>query len=586
MLLVDRKGRRGCPQRIDMTRFPISNVKHQRLSIMELCLDLCPPSDLAPEDFDAFAAPLQPARQSELALWVQGAPRKLRALLREFALYTLRSRQQQECSTDFKLVAAVAVACSRFSSSSHPWSCDDSHHAAERFLSQRFARLTESSIRWILSEHIRPLFISVADPGSVDERGRARHQRAHLSETTVGKGHEEGTPLWKGQVGRPLPGREGLYSIGAGVHLTLRLCLDAIEKQSCGSDSRPERGNGSNLWESVWHLILPPVMRIVEDSDPRWRSRGAELLVRGFLTSTKATEMLQRTNLVPHLKSVLFDDLTYLSSSHGVQLLDLALLGLRSLPDLTAEDRMRIVEEGVLRVWTFAPRSLDEPPDVVGPHVKGRRREPDLLTVTFSQLAVLSCELGTLAARYIDVCLEFICAQVGGIYDRVVTLSAPASKDGAAACTRRLGLWMRTRKGVEAMDALVRACLSQSAHKMAALLTLPPNLVSWSGRVLSALVKARLAVSDAISLSGYEEELDLVTATAAASEARERRLLTQSIAKAWMKTWSDDVIGAARKGNDATKAEETIRALEATVQEGLDVRKLADFFGPSNGEGR
>lgn len=502
-------------------------------------------------------------------------------------------------------MAQTLVTASRFLSASVPWSSTRSQHIAERFLQRRHLKLSEIVIRIVLADHIRPLFLTSAlDPGVVDEGGRARHERAHLSKSTVGRGHQENKPAWKGAPSDGSSPESAYQSRGAGVHLTLCVCLSSIEMMF--KEQQAQRGDqktSSDPWEAFWPLLLPPLMHMLEDSDPRWRYRGTQLLLQGLLESSeKAKELLVRANLVPHIEKTLFDGLTYLSSpTYGVPLLDAALRSLRVLASdsmsqmsrssdskskrlLQVEQRMRILQDGVLRVWSLAPRTLLEPPDLikneqnlaeqdqgqVSSHLwRGSEDEDmDLLVVTYEHLARLCRELGILSARYIDVCLEFLCAQAEACYDKIVVQAAnDPSKTPEVAARRRRRNWSQAQRAVEAMTALVGACLAMNPCKT--IPALPPNLLPWSGRVLSALVKTRLAISDAPPASDEHEQ-------------RQRRRLARIVADGWLGLWSSDVVKVAAQGREScegmTGVEETIRLLEGRLCASLRISDVATLF--------
>ncbi|CAO1624741.1 unnamed protein product [Parajaminaea phylloscopi] len=599
------------------------------IAIEKACNDLCPPADLVQEGYDAFATPLEPSRRATLDRWTQSAPSKLKALARERWMYSNRYRRhcqsshadrtatkEERTDTHIRLVASCAVACSRFLSSDLPWSCPASKQLAERILAAASSlTLYDRSIRWILVNHVRPLFTATAaDPGSVNEEGRARHQRAHLSGTTVTRGYQGDAPAWKGHIGQKVSGQNGLFGVGAAIHLTLATCFKAVEdssrarRRSRAQQKQPAVPSDLDPWESLWPLLLPPLMRLLEDTEPRWRFRGAEILSSNLLgPSEKARELLYRANLVPHVETVLFDGLTYLSSPpHGIGLVDVALSSLRILADYApakgasddrqlqpAEKRMRIVQDGILRAWSLAPRSVTEPPDILRESSGTATEEHDLLAITYSHLAVLYTDLGPLAARYIDVTLEFICAQLEALYDHVVEktqgdVRGIATRTAAASRGRRRALWSRARAGVEAVDALVQACLVYSAkhsNRPSAVPLVPPNLVQWSGRVLSALVKTQLALCDAprvgIDVDGGAELL-------------QRRLLARSVRKLWVDTWSRDVVKSATSASSSPSettagegssgpdrpqtAKAIIRSLEGDVSAALGIDTLSVLF--------
>ncbi|PWN17819.1 hypothetical protein BCV69DRAFT_123051 [Microstroma glucosiphilum] len=409
-------------------------------------------------------------------------------------------------------------------------------------------------IRHVLRDHLRSLFAS-SSPGAVNEEGRLRHERAHLSNSAKMSAYLEGEK-WKGKQRTDIPGLDMARSDGAGSHLTLKVCLNMIATLS---SSRKQKRPNEEPWEALWPLIVPPLVTLIEDSDPVWRERGTRLLVEQVLTrrtpgsvghkNLSASELqavpvqlLQRSNLVPLLQTTLFNSLTYLSHPVGASLLHYALSALillaRSLSERSrerAEMLMRILQEGVLRTWTFMPKStmptsLDQDEEEGG-EGEEPATEIDVLTTTFTHLTSLCIELEILSARFLDVALDFLSAQISGLYESLVSSTSTSASVGANAKTfaglvdveqerktTRAKL-LRGREAVRASRVLVeQACteaiveptaVTEEEHKSTPhpdqatskddpfFPTIPPGLAQWTSKCLSAYVKAWLALSDA-----------------------------------------------------------------------------------------
>lgn len=519
-----------------------------------MCRSLTPPLALQ-EGRDAFAAERDDSEERKLRHWrTIDAPSTLRKLAKAMQTYTIRlCRLKMQASDQTTGVqAAMTIAASRFDERS-PWTSRDSQRLARAIL-RSSVRPSLAVIRHVLRDHLRSLFVSPS-LGSVNEEGRLRHERAHLSNSAKTSAYQEGEK-WKGKQRTDIPGLDMARSDGLGSHLTLRVCLDMIATLSSNKRAGPEE----EPWEALWPLIVPPLVTLIEDSDPVWRERGTRLFVEQVLTRRTATgiehrslslaklqavpvQLLQRSNLVPLLQGTLFSSLTYLSHPRGASLLHHALSALvllaRSLPERSrerAEMLMRILQEGVLRTWTFMPKSVGSMPELPEADTDEdedggeRATERDVLTTTFTHLSSLCFELEILSARFVDVALDFLSAQIAGLYESLVSgTSAPAGYSPKAFVglvdveqeTRKTRTKLvRGKEAVRASRVLVeRACagaveISASAsseeqkpkpdgatgEQDSLFPSIPPGLAQWTSKCLSAYVKAWLALSDAPSL--------------------------------------------------------------------------------------
>lgn len=539
--------------------------------IIRCCQALTPPVEFIRETNDAYADVISPERTQALERWRSGeAPALLRSLSRQDALLRLPIRARTLDPDRGKSAAEIQqqtlLAASRFVSRIAGHNCKESRQISRRIVGRKPRPI--EAIESILSSHVRPLFLS-ADPGSVNDQGRARHERANISSSTTTRGYEDERPAWKGGRGSLLllSGEQEERCRSIALPSTLDVCLRAIAEYNDTSQQTKDR---FDAWERLWPLLLPPLMRMIEDSDPKWRLSGTELLQRYLLPSPKATQLLHRANLVPHLETVLFSSLTYLSSSTaGVQLLDVALAALRSLSApaqpgnspveqrASAQKLMRIVQEGILRVWTFAPRSVLEPPqpndedaiseddgcdDEDGAGYDTTSADVDLLTVTFVHLRRLSNDLEMLMARYLDVTLDFLFAQIGGCYEALVEPAqqhkAVGYVDGRSQFRNRMRRLRRVTAAVQAASSIVQAVLSSRAEAPSSnnaattkMTDLPPNLWPWVGRALTCHVQAWLALTDSVV---FEESIGTRTSQGLAREARE------ALRGGWS-LWRDDV---------------------------------------------
>lgn len=444
-------------------------------------MSLEPPRDLAIrlEDSAGLSSGLSsPAQDEKLQQWrTIDAPRLLRDLERQMALLTVRRKTRKRAQVDTEAgttqtSARVFIAASRFIDATIPWSSGISQLIARRILTHLSAPL--ATIESVLSTYIRPLFLSIDGGGSVDEAtGRLRRDRVGMAAAQGRAGDADEVP-WKTKQ--------------AGVHSTLQACLEAVARL------HSEQATPS-LWSHLWPLLLPPLLTLAEDPSPPWRLRGAQLIATHLL-APYPLRLLRAANLVPHLREVLETDLTYLSSSSGVgvKLLDVALDGLRVLAEKDEAQLMRLVQEGVLRVWSMAPASLTALDVDVTPE--------DLLSTTFRHLSLLLKQLGSpYAARYVDVALEVLLASVAAV--EVDEDEAPTVGSRARAQAR---VARRSKGAIEALRA-ERALLEGCCATSSSLSSTPPGLSRWQGRALGAHVRAWLALSDDDDEAELREEL-------------------------------------------------------------------------------
>lgn len=448
------------------------------------------------EGFDAFARPLDDETRMFCERWrSDDATRLLRGMSKEVTAYLLRSRKD-----DTSLLAKILIAVGRFLDSDLPWCTATSKRLAQSLLSRRILRPTLPLLREILATHLRQLFTSPT-LGSVNEAGRLRHETANLVPSAKA-GLIDETQRWKGQGGGvTFANIAGERNVGAGSHVILALALRGIPYVST------RQGEDTTMpLETLWPLILPPLMTLLQDSDPLWRLRGVRVFLRSLLTdpargdhhpwgrsngtavfnqqaNSAALTLLQRSNLIPLIQETLSTDLTYLTHKQGVSLYDISLQTLLFLADHTlekesrtqAEEYMRLVQDGILRTWTFMPRNASS--DEEEEHTTA-----DLLSITFHHLTTLAERLGPLRARYVDVVLEFLVSQVGvGLYE---SLRVRVRLRGRAI--------NRAAMGFRALRSLIETTTPSEEEQQG----VPPNVLKWCTPCLIATCKAWLALVD------------------------------------------------------------------------------------------
>lgn len=439
------------------------------------------------------------------------APRLLQDLSKELTACSLRSRAMSQ--DDTSLYASILIAAGRFLDSGLPWCTVSSRRLAQSLLSRRTLKPTIPLLREILATHLRRLFTSPT-LGSVTEDGRLRHETANLVPSAKA-GLIDEVQQWKGQGGVTFAGALVERNIGAGSHVILSMALCGVE-----SASKAQEDATTPPLESLWPLIVPPLMTLLQDSDPVWRLRGVQVLLNSLLTErergdhhhpwtrssspsvsgittrlrakTSALTQLDRSNLLPLIRETLSTNLTYLTHKRGVSLFAISLETLLFLADYTlegesrtqAEEYMRLVQDGILRTWTFMPSSsatdtndADSDPD------------SDLLSITFIHLTSLAQRLGPLRARYVNVGVEFLVAQVGsGLYESL-RMQVRASKVKRAALALRA---VRSLIQPEDESTLGGDDVDDDDDEG----KVPPNVLPWCTPSLIATCKAWIALLD------------------------------------------------------------------------------------------
>ncbi|KAE8219529.1 hypothetical protein CF319_g6793 [Tilletia indica] len=344
----------------------------------------------------------------------------------------------------------------------------------------------------LLQHYIRPLFSAATTTNShLDpETGRARRQDPLLTSVPATSGVPEAeSARWKGGNGPHDPNFELLgYPLefdedgGDGVALdvlrrrntalgcwnVLGWCLCQLGRQS------PSSSKSTTAWEENWHLVLPPLLTLLEDSDPHFRLLGTRLLLTAVLDPSEGTgvppSLLIRTNVVPLLMDALETSFTFITSGRGHVLLDAALGSARKLVLLTtaplaivdrrsnlsnsgepekkvgdklqswieqdggkmrAEELSALLTEGIFKIWSFPIRSS-------GPTFSGIKpsQRHELIRVTFRWLSLIVLDtnkkkaggetLQFSSARFLGVVCEFVSSWVEREWAGAWALYAPS----------------------------------------------------------------------------------------------------------------------------------------------------------------
>ncbi|KAG6861494.1 hypothetical protein C0995_015921 [Termitomyces sp. Mi166 len=121
-------------------------------------------------------------------------------------------------------------------------------------------------------------------------------------------------------------------------------------------------------YESLWHLIIPPVMALLDDFEACYKLRGVRI-VSEMLREVPG-QLLKRTGVDGLIRSSLNTCLTHLNDTESAQLIEVAVDAYLALTLLTTEkgssgqfDQLcALLGEGVIRgIWLYA----SDKPDVV-----------------------------------------------------------------------------------------------------------------------------------------------------------------------------------------------------------------------------
>lgn len=309
----------------------------------------------------------------------------------------------------------------------------------------------------ILQLYIRPLFSSTPSASINESSGRAR-QKSKLH--TAGSGPREEETIWKGgDIKRSSQmkclGQEMLISedgstslqtrhMGIGAESVLFACCKSIEAASI---------QDADSWDKYWTEILPPVLQLLEDPSPRFRLAGTQILSTTLLAGYKDSKKIQkigslllRTGVAELFRSTLEINFTFISVQISGALLQSTAEAFVRLMRITTEDiivtgddnlqlcvssdggRARfeqfnlLVEDGVLRVWAYAPSTttLFEIGEIEQAQNRVEGDEYEDVDVIDASIAVLKQaaqteNLGAAIVRYLDVTLEFLVQQLCGI---------------------------------------------------------------------------------------------------------------------------------------------------------------------------
>jgi tRNA nucleotidyltransferase (CCA-adding enzyme) len=157
------------------------------------------------------------------------------------------------------------------------------HHLSNDKLEQKQngGELTSSLVKHFLKLTIRPLFVK-AKPDSVTDGGHKNTATVLPKKLTVQSQDDSAMRPWKSE-------REA-YALDL-----LRWCVMSL---------------GDKLVESVWHLLIPPLLTLVDDWEVKYKQLGVELV--GRTLEITPPSLLTKTGLDDVFEGALMPCLTYL----------------------------------------------------------------------------------------------------------------------------------------------------------------------------------------------------------------------------------------------------------------------------------
>ncbi|UZJ51781.1 hypothetical protein CBS101457_001101 [Exobasidium rhododendri] len=288
---------------------------------------------------------------------------------------------------------------------------------------------------------------------------------------------------------------------GLGSCNVLYICCCSIQALKIGT---------YNSWEQYWPLVLPPLLILLEDSSPIYRLLGSRILNTTLLRAKNNTmttgTLLLRSGVATLFRQNLEASLTFISAKLSAPLLQSAAESLILLSQCTTADLRtslspsshvvqdggrerfsqlgKLIDEGVLRVWAYAPASLsslqesrEAPTEALLEDDIELREAIDVVDASIVVISRLTQDdaLGIGVARYLDVGLEFLTAQLMGLENKLERRKD--SKRGTVSLQREV-------YSAKAIEALLVVCKAA------------PGVRIWSSRCLDGVVRCWTLLQD------------------------------------------------------------------------------------------
>ncbi|GJE84793.1 hypothetical protein PsYK624_008690 [Phanerochaete sordida] len=335
-------------------------------------------------------------------------------------LVELRERLRERDSLTLTEKAEVVAKAAQFDGEG-AWIVESSRTLAQEIL-EPYAEGDVRLIEVILTRHVKAVFKLNAHPRVSEATGRSLDR-------PIG-GQDAAQDHYEGQVWKRHP---GLVNV-----------LDWCIRQM-----RPA------AFEQLWHLVVPPVMTLLDDYEIKYRLLS--LPVVNHLLDNAPGELLRRTGINGLLITSFKTALTFLRTPQtpqlirGVILAWLKLAQYGTIPETAEryEQLWGLLGEGLIEtVWLYASD------------------EPDTIQATVAALPDIVRALGLGAARY----LKPLVAQL-------VHIVLPAPENAASPALQLAAL--------RALDAVIAACA--------------PRMLRWKGTILDGLCRrwVQLAASGA-----------------------------------------------------------------------------------------
>ncbi|KAI5829782.1 hypothetical protein K523DRAFT_320316 [Schizophyllum commune Tattone D] len=218
-----------------------------------------------------------------------------------------------------------------------------------------------------------------------------------------------------------------------------------------------------DAYEDLWHLIIPPVMTLLDDYQSAYKLRGI-VVVRDMLARVPAG-LLKRTGVAALLQTSLNKSLGVTEGPHAPAILREASAAILSLVALTTVEGSRerfdqlcaLLGDGVIgTTWTYASR------------------EKDVMLASLQALPAVVDALGVGAARYLRVLVSQL--------SHVLEEDMPVKHQLAS---------------LEALDSVLRQC--------------GPCIHRWRGTLLDGIARAWVRLMEKQIACGEEEKDALVT---------------------------------------------------------------------------
>ncbi|KAI5894425.1 uncharacterized protein SCHCODRAFT_02624635 [Schizophyllum commune H4-8] len=216
-------------------------------------------------------------------------------------------------------------------------------------------------------------------------------------------------------------------------------------------------------YEDLWHLIIPPIMTLLDDYQSAYKLRG-NVVVRDMLARVPAG-LLKRTGVAALLQTSLNKSLGVTEGTHAPAILREASAAILSLVALTTVEGSRerfdqlcaLLGDGIIgTTWTYASR------------------EKDVMLASLQALPAVVDALGVGAARYLRVLVSQL--------SHVLEEDMPVKHQLAS---------------LEALDSVLRQC--------------GPCVHRWRGTLLDGIARAWVRLMEKQVACGEKEKDALVT---------------------------------------------------------------------------